>query len=141
MKIVPGQSREDGARESKTLKVFESKEMKVEAKKEMARNVKEQAKKVAATPSALVVEGSLNNSNDAMTLESAYAADNDGETDDREWEEEEADDVSTLSDCFGPSIMKRYMKEKKILTKKEESLRKKAKQISKINCNEKENKK
>jgi len=141
MKIVPGQSREDGARESKTLKVSESKEMKVEAKKEMARNVKEQAKKVAATPSALVVEGSLNNSNDAMTLESAYAADNDGETDDREWEEEEADDVSTLSDCFGPSIMKRYMKEKKILTKKEESLRKKAKQISKINCNEKENKK
>jgi hypothetical protein len=65
----------------------------------------------------------MNSSNDAMTLESAYAADNDGEAD--EWEEEDADAVSALSDSFGPSMMKRYMKEKKILTEKEESLRKK----------------
>ena len=127
MKIVPVQLKEAVVREpenTEAQKVSESMENKVEAKKEMTSSAKEEVKeKLLITPFALVAEKLMNSSNDAMTLESAYAADNDGEAD--EWEEEDADAVSALSDSFGPSMMKRYMKEKKILTEKEESLRKK----------------
>jgi len=70
-----------------------------------------------------VTNSSPNESRDEDTLETAYAADNDDETDNGGWEPE--DDVSALSDSFGPSISKRYLKEKKIVTEKEESLRKK----------------
>jgi hypothetical protein len=69
--------------------------------------------------------GNTNTSQDAETLESAYAADNDDETDTRGWEEEAEDDMSALSDSFGPSIPKRYLKEKNSrTTQEEESLQK-----------------
>lgn len=73
----------------------------------------------------------IDDSNDAATLESAYAADNDDETDYRGWEEENPDDISALSDSIGPSMVKRQAKEKKMLAhKKEDSLKKqKAKTI------------
>jgi hypothetical protein len=98
---------------------------KVESKKEVLRSSKEEEKHKMqfAAPSGGVAEGVFSTSNDAITLESAYAADNDDETDDGEWED--ADDVSALSDSFGPAIHKRFRKEKKILIEKEESLRKK----------------
>ena len=62
---------------------------------------------------------------DAETLESAYAADEDDETDTNGWDEEAEDEVSALSDSFSPSITKRYTKEKKIITMQEEPLMKK----------------
>lgn len=62
-----------------------------------------------------------NPSQDADTLESAYAADEDDETDHCEWDEEIVDDVSALSDSFGPSITKRYLKEKSSQIMQEES--------------------
>ncbi|GFH51414.1 hypothetical protein CTEN210_07890 [Chaetoceros tenuissimus] len=73
----------------------------------------------------------IDDSNDAATLESAYAADNDDETDYRGWEEENPDDISALSDSIGPSMVKRQAKEKKMLAhQKEDSLKKqKAKTI------------
>jgi hypothetical protein len=62
--------------------------------------------------------------NDSMTIESAYAADNDDETDHHGWEEEEdADDVSALSDSFGHTTKKKYTKEKKILSSREEYIK------------------
>lgn len=124
MKVVG--SKEAGSTKVEAPVITETKG-KIESKKEVPRSNKEVVKqKVAsAAQSGGVAEGVLNTSNDAMTLESAYAADNDDETDNGEWEEEDADDVSALSDSFGPAIHKRFRKEKKILTEKEESLRKK----------------
>jgi len=127
MKVVG--SKEAGSRESAKVEapVITELKGKIESKKEVPRSSKEEEKQkaVSAAPSGGVAEGLLNSSNDAMTLESAYAADNDDETDNGEWKEEDVDDVSALSDSFGPAVLKRYRKEKKILTEKEESLRKK----------------
>jgi hypothetical protein len=67
---------------------------------------------------------------DAMTLESAYAADNDDETDHCGWEEENTDDVSALSDSFDLITTKKRTKDKKILSNREESLKNKKVRIS-----------
>lgn len=63
-----------------------------------------------------------NVNNDSMTIESAYAADNDDETDHNGWEEEDEDDVSALSDSFVHSTTNN---EKKILSSREEYLKNK----------------
>mmetsp|Transcript_1212 Transcript_1212/g.2206 ORF Transcript_1212/g.2206 Transcript_1212/m.2206 type:complete len:909 (-) Transcript_1212:94-2820(-) len=64
--------------------------------------------------------------NDSMTIESAYAADNDEETDHNVWEGlEDADDVSALSDSFGHTTKKKYRNQKKVLSSTGEYLKNK----------------
>ena len=65
------------------------------------------------TPRETIANNNIDDVGDAETLESAYAGDADEEADETEWDDDDAeDDVSALSDSFGPSNSKRVIKEK-----------------------------